>query len=120
VSARGIRGRLDKLAGHIAVTEAAQEECRLHGTACEMGKVWPLRTLAQDLELQQMIREAQIGAGVPVSMPEYPDPLTTDIHEAMTAEEKEAKRQELETLIAEARAKAVREEAAIIDGGDPA
>ncbi|MCX4824884.1 hypothetical protein OG883_34530 [Streptomyces sp. NBC_01142] len=114
---RSIRARLDRLAEQVTILGPEQPECRYHGQACQLGAAWPLPLLDQDRELQQMIRAARIKARKPVDFPELADPLTTDIHEALSPEERQERRREAQQLLAEAKARVAVEEAEIINGG---
>ncbi|MEW1580869.1 hypothetical protein AB0407_22545 [Streptomyces microflavus] len=113
MSGRSLRGRLAALADKVPAQALDAAECRFHGRDCNMGRTWPLRVLPQEAELRAMIWAARIKTG---KQPPGADPYTLDVHDPLTVEEIAARRQEAAQLIAVARARAAREEAAIIEG----
>ncbi|WP_411088338.1 hypothetical protein [Streptomyces sp. 061-3] len=82
--------------------------CSYHGSDCQLGRVWP--PPEHVLELQSMIREAQLAVGQAV--PDV-DPYTVDRHKPMS----KAERRDWDGMLQEAKDKVAAEEAAIIAGG---
>ncbi|MBK3584289.1 hypothetical protein JHN49_11325 [Streptomyces sp. MBT57] len=113
MSGRSLRGRLAALADKVPAQALDAAECRFHGQDCDMGRTWPVKALKQDVELRAMIWAARIKTG---KQPPGADPYTLDVHDPLTGEEIAARRQEAAQLVAVAKAKAAREEAAIIEG----
>ncbi|MEV0492369.1 MULTISPECIES: hypothetical protein [Streptomyces] len=99
---RGLKVRLDKLAGHIAPTAGPKTWCIHHGDACDMG--------AQPLsELYRMIIEAKQRQGI--------DCPPLDEHQAAPPEQREEMKREYSALLTEAKARVVADEAELIAGG---
>ncbi|MEV3846891.1 hypothetical protein AB0J30_08875 [Streptomyces microflavus] len=116
MSGRSLRGRLAALADKVPAQALDAAECRFHGQDCNMGRTWPVKALKQDVELRGMIWAARIRTG---RQEPGVDPYTLDVHDPLTTEEVTVKRREAKELIAEAKAKAAIEEAAIIDEEAP-
>lgn len=99
---RGLKVRLDKLAGHIAPAAGPKTWCIHHGDACDMG--------AQPLsELYRMIIEAKQRQGM--------DCPPLDEHQAATPEQREAMKAAAKQALADLKARVAVEEAELIAGG---
>ncbi|MFF4836581.1 hypothetical protein [Streptomyces sp. NPDC001315] len=118
MSSRTIRARLDRLAKALGEPARDAPVCRFHGTHCRLGINWPLPYPGRpEDDLLDLVAEARRHVGKePLVHPR--DLWATDRHEQVPPEELAREKQELEELLAAARARNDQIETALAAGRD--